>query len=92
MPRELDHAGGVEGAGAPARRGGTDKAVNEEERDRRGDEEVAVESHGAARWEEDEGYGEALALGKTTSRRRRRERGVTVSLTVGPINVDPNRQ
>jgi hypothetical protein len=53
-PRELNHAGGVEGAGAPAPRGGGDKAVREEERDRGGEEEVAVESHGAARWEEGE--------------------------------------
>ena len=47
-PRELDHAGGVEGAGAPARRGGGGKAAGEEERDRGGEEEVAVESHGVA--------------------------------------------
>jgi len=46
----LDHAGGVEGTSAPARRRG---AASEEEREHRGEEEVAAEIHGAARWEGD---------------------------------------
>jgi len=65
-PRELDHAGGVEDAGAPARRGGGDKAVGEEERDRGGEEEVAVESHGVAPRDGRRAKGGgALGLGKT---------------------------
>lgn len=53
-PRELDHAGGVEGTSAPARRRG---AAGEEERNHRVEEEVAAEIHGAARWEGDERCG-----------------------------------
>jgi len=54
-PGKLDHAGGVEGAGAPARCGSADLSAGEEEREHGGEgEEVAAGSHGAAtaRWED----------------------------------------
>ena len=50
----MDHAGGVEGTSAPARRrGAAGKEELEHEHEHRGEEEVAAEIHGAARWEGD---------------------------------------
>jgi hypothetical protein len=68
-PRELDHAGGVEGTSAPVRRRG---AAGKEEREHRREEEVAAEIHGAAKWEGD------LRCGTTTGE----EEAVCVELTV----------